>query len=469
MLPEKLAFVDIETTGTSLTHDRIIEIGILRVRNNRVINTYESLVNPQTSLPPFIELMTGISNSMLEDAPTFSRIKHDILQLLEDSIFVAHNVRFDYGFLRHEFHRNGHSFSQKHLCTVRLSKLLYPRFKRHNLDSLIKRFGFLCMRRHRALDDAKVLWDFFQHVQKEIKPQKFTKAFTALMKRSSLPTNISIDQIDSLPELPGVYIFYGEKGMPLYVGKSINIRERVMSHFSNDYLSTKQMNMCQQIQSIETRTTCGELGALLLEATLIKELQPLYNRKLRHSRKLTVAKRVDKPGLEGYFNVELSTVDEINPYEIDTVLGVYKSIKQAKNIFAGLVKEYNLCEKLLGLQATGVPCFSYHLNYCKGACIKEEPSTSYNTRFLMAFTKTKLQTWPYNGPILIEEKGTLQDKKDTFVIDQWCVVGKVVADEEGALNIQKYEINFDVDTYHILQTYLRTQKGNLSITPQGWV
>ena len=463
MLPKKFAFVDIETTGTSLTHDRIIEIGILRVENNTLVDSFETLINPQTTLPPFIETMTGISTSMLENAPTFSQIKDDVLELLQDSVFVAHNVRFDYGFLKHEFHRNGKSFSQKHLCTVRLSRLLYPRFKRHNLDSLIERFGFSCERRHRAYDDAKVLWDFFQHVQQQVKTEKLTSALTTLLKRPSLPTALPIQDVESLPELPGVYIFYGEKGMPLYIGKSVNIRDRVMSHFSSDSASSKQMNMCQQINNIETRTTSGELGALLLEATLIKEMQPLYNRKLRHSRKLTIAKRIDKPGLEGYFGVELSTVDEINPYETDTILGVYKSIKQAKTVFEGLVKEYSLCEKLLGLQATGSVCFSYHLGYCKGACNKEEPSTSYNTRFLMGFAKSKLKAWPFTGPILIEEKGSLQDKKDTFVVDQWCVVGKVVADEEGAVNIQKYNINFDVDTYRILNSYLNTPKNTSTI------
>src|SRR3989344_686890 len=171
MLPEKIAFVDIETTGTSLASDRIIEIGIVRVENNTVTKTFQTLINPQTYLSPFITNMTGIQEHMLDNAPTFSQVKDDIKQLLQDCVFVAHNVRFDYGFLKHEFKRLGHTFTQKHFCTVKLSQILFPRARHHNLDSIIKRHSISCENRHRAFDDAQVLWDFFQLLQQKFPPE----------------------------------------------------------------------------------------------------------------------------------------------------------------------------------------------------------------------------------------------------------------------------------------------------------
>ena len=162
MLPNKISFVDIETTGGSAFYDRIIEIGILRVENNELISTFHSLINPQTHLPREIELLTGITSANLEYAPTFNSLKTDILDILEGTVFVAHNVRFDYGFLKREFQRENISFSTKHFCTVRLSRLLYPQFRHHNLDSIIERFNFQCANRHRALDDAKILFDFYK-------------------------------------------------------------------------------------------------------------------------------------------------------------------------------------------------------------------------------------------------------------------------------------------------------------------
>lgn len=161
MLPQKIAFVDIETTGTSLRSDRIIEIGVLRVENNQVIDTYRSLVNPETYVPAEIEGLTGIRQEDLENAPTFPTIKKDLLNILGDCIFAAHNVRFDYGFVRSELKREGVAYRAKNLCTVKLSRSLFPRFKRHSLDAVMERCGISCENRHRAFDDAQVIWEFY--------------------------------------------------------------------------------------------------------------------------------------------------------------------------------------------------------------------------------------------------------------------------------------------------------------------
>ena len=160
MLPKSICFVDLETTGTNAYFGKIIEIGILKVENNKVVKRYKQLLNPQTYLDPFIENLTGIRAYELENQPTFESIKDEIYEILKDSVFVAHNVRFDYGFIKSEFRRAGITYKSKHFCTIKLARLLYPDLKKYNLDSIIQNFNIKCANRHRAFDDAAVLWEF---------------------------------------------------------------------------------------------------------------------------------------------------------------------------------------------------------------------------------------------------------------------------------------------------------------------
>ena len=289
MLPSKIAFVDIETTGLRASSDRIIEIGILRVEENKLVKTFQSFVNPQTYLPKEITMLTGITAQDIEDAPTFRSIKDEITDILKDCTFVAHNVRFDYAFLKHELLREQIRFSAKQFCTVRLSRQLFPHWPRHNLDTLIKECNITCENRHRAYDDAQVLYQFYQQLLQTMPHDELEQALAKTMKKPSLPLHLPMEMIDTLPEKPGVYIFYGADDqkeqtatesrtkfdtkniIPLYVGKSVNIKNRVQSHFSADISSPTEMKIAQQIKSIETVTTAGELGALLLESGLLHQ------------------------------------------------------------------------------------------------------------------------------------------------------------------------------------------------------
>jgi DNA polymerase-3 subunit epsilon len=339
MLPSKLAFVDLETTGTSLARDRVIDIGILRVEDNKLVQTYNSLINPQTYVSEFITQMTGITSQLLETAPSFYEIKDDILELLKDCVFVAHNVRFDYGFLKNEFRRYNITYSSKHFCTVKLSRTLFPRFKKHNLDSVIERFGFECKNRHRAYDDAKILWDFTQVIQQKFDPEKLKAAMDIVLRRPSTPLNLSHLDLDSLPESPGVYIFYAKDGAPLYIGKSKNIKERVLSHFASDHSSATEMKIAQQVFSIETIKTAGELGALLKESMLVKQLQPLYNRKLRLKKKLMVLKKQSTQ--EGYDTVVAEVIDSIDVNDLPTIVSIFRSKNKLKSFYFLLPKSKN--------------------------------------------------------------------------------------------------------------------------------
>lgn len=170
MLNRNLTIVDVETTGGSPVFHHIIEIGILRIEHGEVVAKFKSFVNPHSEIPEFISKMTGITQKQVDRAPEFADIAEEIFPQFEDSTFVAHNAGFDYGFLRSEFGRLGWGLVMPQLCTVRLSRALYPRYKRHNLTALIERFDFSCKNRHRAFDDAKVLWDFLQLVNKDFEP-----------------------------------------------------------------------------------------------------------------------------------------------------------------------------------------------------------------------------------------------------------------------------------------------------------
>lgn len=456
MLPSKLAFVDIETTGLGVTRDRIIEIGILRVEDNQLVKTFHSLINPEGYVSPFSLQLTGITENELQNAPTFYEVQEEIFDLLKDCVFVAHNVRFDYGFLRNEFKRYHKSFSAKHFCTVKLSQTLFPQYRKHNLDAVIERFNLSCENRHRAFDDAKVLWDFYQNLQKDFSKELLEQAIARTSKKTAVPIAIANETIDNLPEKPGVYIFYGENKTPLYVGKSVNIRERVMSHFANDHASAREMNISQQIKDIESITTSGELGALIKESQLIKKLQPLYNRQLRYMRKLSVAKK--KTNEKGYVEVYVETVDTIDPNNLQNILGIFRSKRQAKSFLIPLVKKYSLCEKLLDLEKTTSSCFAYRLGFCMGACIQEENALSYNMRFTEAFANYALKSWPFAGPVVISEEDVLEDTGEYFVVDKWCLLGRYLSNDVSTIEAENNDYIFDLDTYKLLVRFLEKKK-----------
>ena len=283
MLDEHAVFVDLETTGATATHDRITEIGIIEVNRGRLISEWSTLVNPGMNIPPMIQSLTGITNAMVADAPAFEDIQQDVLERLAGKLFIAHNARFDYGFLKNEFRRCGVTFNARVLCTVKLSRKLYPEHARHNLDVLLERHQLDCEARHRALGDARVLWLLAQKWNTERGPVTLRAAVDVLLKSQSVPAGLPDLAFDHIPEAPGVYFFYGDKDVVLYIGKSINMRARVMSHFSGDHRVNKDMRIAQQITRIDWKQTVGELGALLLESQLIKQLAPVHNRQLRRN------------------------------------------------------------------------------------------------------------------------------------------------------------------------------------------
>ncbi len=225
--PESMVILDCETTGGKSSYHRIIEVGLLVIENGKVIKRWQSFVDPEISLPPIITRITGIQQKDLVGAPVFADIADELLQIIEGKILVAHNARFDYGFLRNEFSRLGTSYSAKLLCSVKFSRAMYPQFKRHSLDAIIKRFEFSIENRHRAQDDAEMVWQMFQKSTQLFTEGDIEATCEKILKTPTLPVKLDPNEIKKLPNRAGVYYFYDEKGLLLYVGKSVNIRNRV--------------------------------------------------------------------------------------------------------------------------------------------------------------------------------------------------------------------------------------------------
>src|SRR5277367_4339946 len=227
---ENLVFVDLETTGGNAAHDRITEIGIVRLANGAVVEEWSSLVNPGCEIPDFIAAFTGISNDMVAAAPRFSALAATLLEKLRGAVFVAHNARFDYSFLCSEFRQAGTHFSAAALCTVKLSRRLFPQHARHNLDAVMQRHGLSCNARHRALGDALVLRDFWFKLRREIQPA----ALQAAMAKSALavpklPSHLPPELADELPDGCGVYRYFGADDVLLYVGRGASLRSAVLA------------------------------------------------------------------------------------------------------------------------------------------------------------------------------------------------------------------------------------------------
>jgi len=467
MLPAKLTFVDVETTGAGLTQDRIIEIGLIRVEAGQVVESFQSLINPESHVSPFVSTLTGIRAEDLEYAPTFSQLKEKILQLCSDSVLVAHNARFDYSRLRYEFRRAGILFSSRHLCTVKLFRGLCPHLTHHNLDSLIGYYGLDCPNRHRAFDDAKVLWDFLNIVSTS-DPEKVAELVSVGLRRPSVPPGLSIETLEKLPESPGVYIFYGSPDspssqLPLYVGKSINIKDRVMSHFSADLESDTEMKLSRQVAAIEYRQTAGELGALLTESELIKTLQPLYNRQLRIRREMLTL--TESENAAGYKQASLQTVQSIPVPGFEKIIGLFSSKKQAESVLTELAQKHSLCPKLLGLEKTRSACFWHRLGKCAGACVGKENPLRYHLRFIAAFSRQRFKAWPFSAPIVITEQDEFTGKKEAFVVDKWCILGRFTSKGDLQSRPDGDSYKFDVDVYKILLRYTSNLNHHKNITP----
>lgn len=455
------AIVDTETTGMSPVHDQIIEIGIIRVEDGRIVREFRSLVRPGVRLPGFITSITGIGPEELENAPSFEEVALEVREMLDGAIVVAHNARFDYSFLKNEFRRIGISWNGKTLCTVRLSRALFPRERRHSLDEIVERFDISCAARHRAYDDALALWHFLRAIEDRVEESLIASAIESLLDSRTMPSGVDPALVRALPRSPGVYLMYDAENELLYIGKSVDIRTRVMSHFSSDHRSTKELRMCEKVARIEYRETSGELSALFLESKLIKELEPPYNRALRKTRSLALVTLV--AGSYGYRSVDVAYHDEM-PDDIGSVLAVFRTVRQAKEFLQEAVREHSLCPNALGLEKVRSECFQSQLGRCNGACAGREEPALYNARFDAAFEERRIKSWPFPGAIVVKEDPEALEGV-AYIVDQWCVTGRMQYGEDGAAALDSHYARFDFDTYKILLRHLLKSSVRSSLMP----
>lgn len=462
---EPIAFVDVETTGGHAGLHRITEIAIVGMDDGRVAWQWSALVNPGTRIPSGIERLTGISNALVADAPSFAALAPEILQRLQGRRFVAHNARFDYGFVRNEMRRAGVVFSAPVTCTVRLSREIFPEAARHSLDALIERHGLSCAVRHRALPDAAAIAEFWQVLLASHDATRLEAAIERVSRRPSLPPQLPPDLVDDLPESPGVYRFLGEgsaaDGVLLYIGKANNLRERVLSHFGTAQRDGKSQRLAAQVTRIEWQETAGELGALLREARWVRELQPIYNRRLRGGGERWtwwLSNPLTPPTL-----LELS---DDWPTEGD-LFGVYRSAREARKSLESLAAEAKLCRKVLGLE-TGGPgsCFAYQIGRCAGACVQKESVAKHGLRTALAMARQKIKPWPWPGAVAIEERNSL-GVCEYHVLNRWCYLGTVrqahPQDVDSPSTLLADEMvastpHFDIDTYRILSRFLSRER-----------
>ncbi len=442
-----LAFVDIETTGGHVDRDRITEVGVLTIQDGQS-SSWSQLINPEINIPFNIQRLTGITPQMVVHQPRFDDIAPEILMQLKDKIFIAHNARFDYGFIKASFKRMGIDFRAKVICTVKLSRLLFPDQARHNLDTLIAVHGLEVSARHRALGDAELLVQFWQKCITHFGAQKLHSAVKELLQTPSLPPNIDAKLVENLPDKPGVYIFYAENRRPLYIGKSNSIKSRIMGHFSSALTLRKEMKLALQIKDIDWIETEGEIGALLLESRLIKEKLPSMNVKLRRSKDLCAWQL--RANEKGVLTPQLVRHDDLRPGVQEDLFGLFYSRREALQILQNLAKKNQLCEGLLGLEkmVPGKSCFGYQVKQCFGACVGEESLAQHHLRLHSVLAKFKVSIWPHSGPIGIQEGESLH------IIDQWCYLGSAMNEEEVYELLGSGKAEFDLDIYKIIKKHL---------------
>ena len=369
----KYAVVDIETTGSYPSGNGITEISIQIMEGNNVIQTWDSLINPEQFIPNYIEALTGISNEMVSDAPVFSEVAAQIFALLHDKVFVAHNVNFDYAFIRHHLATCGFTLNCKKLCTVRLSRKLFPGLPSYSLGRLCKSLQISLENRHRAGGDAAATAILFGMLLDADREAYILNSLQKASKEQVLPPHLSKNYIDRLPDQPGVYYFRDQKGKIIYIGKAKNLKKRVFSHFSGNSSSKQKQDFLKNIHNIDYDICGTELMAFILEATQIKKFWPENNRALkRFEQKYGLYEYMDQ---NGYLRLGIDKYKKQCP-----TIYSFNSLLDGHNLLKTLIKDFQLCEKLCFVQRNRSACTAHGLGNCNGACIGVESPSSYNNR-----------------------------------------------------------------------------------------
>lgn len=447
------AIIDIETTGGNPKTDKITEIAVLIHDSHKVVREYSTLINPECRIPHHISALTGITNEMVANSPKFYEIARELVEITRDTVFVAHNVAFDYGFIRSEFKRLGYEFKRDQLCTVRLSRKIIPGHRSYSLGRLCEELKISINGRHRAMGDAAataLLFEYLLEMESE-NNLNFINRTTRFLPDHHPSLNPA--KVKDLPEEPGVYYFYNQDLDLIYIGKSRNIRSRVLSHFSN-YSTNKAMQMKAQIADIDCERTGSELIALLKESFEIKKHKPLFNRRQRRSLfRYELCSHTDG---NGYLRFLLKKTTE----QDNLPLACFTTKAEARGFLIKIVEKYDLCQKLCGLYPTEGNCFHYEIGACKGACIGKESPEKYNQRAKQVITNCHFGI--HN--LLIIDEGRNTDEKSVVKIENGKYIGfgyftpSFVESDPDLLHecVTQYPDNREVQ--QIIKQYLRNNK-----------
>ena len=404
------AVVDIETTGGRPESDKITEVAILLHDGEKVIRKFSTLINPRCKIPPQITQLTGISNEMVQDAPQFHEIAKEIIDITKDATFVAHNVRFDYGFIKAAFKNLGYTYQRKTLCTVRMSRSAFPGLPSYSLGKLCNSLDIVLQNRHRALGDAEataiLLGKIFEQ-NKDAEPQWIDKE----SKKTSIPPLLNESILNNIPEgITGVYYFHNQGGHVIYIGKAIDIRKRIFQHFSMTTMGSKRaVQMKNEIADISYETTGSELLALLLESDEIKKQKPIYNIMQKRVRAVPYYGIFTTYDAYGYINFSMQKLKEGDEPFITT-----DNMHEARNMLYKMIEKYALCQTKCNLHHVGGPCFDYQIHKCKGACIAKEDCETYNTRAMQAITTYGFQ----HESFLLVGKGRHELEKSVVCLER---------------------------------------------------
>lgn len=446
------AVIDIETTGGNTQQDAIMEIAILLHDGKAVTDSWSSLVNPQRRIPFRITELTGITKQLVQDEPKFYEVARRIVEMTEGRTIVAHNAKFDYQFIRNAFKALAFDFKRPQLCTLALSRHLLPGLKSYRLGHVCESLEIPFKLRHRALSDAEATAELLTRLL-EMKAQRSSDFQPSLVTRTSPEAALMKDRIDELPHKTGVYYFYDARHHLIYIGKSVDIRSRVLSHFSN-HTTTKALEMKSQIRHIRYEETGSELVALLKESEEIKQFKPVFNRAQRRSEfRVGLYSKISS---EGYREFSVERIRKNGPEAV----AAFSSMKSARGFLERMIEELQLCQRYCGIHRMKGPCFHYSIKRCLGACVGEEEVEAYNERARMIVDRLRLSY----GNLLIVDKGRHPGEKSLVGIEQGKYLGYGFLEAElmdNGIELLKHCLEPKMDNRDVRQIiglYLRQEK-----------
>jgi len=424
------AIVDIETTGGYASANGIIEIAVVITDGTKVVNQFHTLLNPYYSIPRFIQSLTGITNEMVEGERDFRSIADELYLLLHDKVFVAHNVNFDYSFVKHHLLQCGYDLNCKKLCTIRLGRQIIPGLRGYGLGKICKHVGIEIEERHRARGDAEATAKLFHYLLEIDTNGHVQTMLKTSSKEQFLPPNVPAVEIKKLPSDPGVYYFHDKKGKVIYVGKAKNLKKRVNSHFSNNKPNRQKQEFLKKIYHISYEKTATELMAFILESTQIKKLWPEQNRS---------QKRFEQTYGMYYFedsNGYLRLCIEKKRRNIKA-LYTFNLLADGYSLLRKLVEEFKLCPRLCFLQSANVQCQSLLIKKCNGACEQIENTKDYNERVMkcIEFLKNELPTFALlDTGLSREEQSCILVEKGKFYGMGYLPADSTIHDVEDVKN-----------------------------------